>query len=200
MDSCAGRRRSFDPSPAVVTDEADVLRALWFGDRMDKLKRTLQVQCGKYQLTEDRAPDDIKERTWRPTSRADWMPSMPFPWPPVAQPFSAMCGGSCGRFRQERPPRTGISRRCVGREGASRAVGAANGANPIAIVVPCHRVVGAKGTLTGYGGGLANKRWLLGPRGAPFSRARRFLALSILLPSHHCHRGAPLARRDQLVK
>lgn len=44
---------------------------------------------------------------------------------------------------------------------ASRAVGLANGANPIAIVVPCHRVIGADGTLTGYGGGLDRKLWLL---------------------------------------
>ena len=43
----------------------------------------------------------------------------------------------------------------------SRAVGLANGANPISIVVPCHRVIGADGTLTGYGGGLERKRWLL---------------------------------------
>ncbi|MHB8605216.1 MAG: methylated-DNA--[protein]-cysteine S-methyltransferase [Thermoplasmatota archaeon] len=42
-----------------------------------------------------------------------------------------------------------------------RAVGAANGANPIAIVVPCHRIIGSDGSLTGYGGGLDNKRWLL---------------------------------------
>ena len=44
---------------------------------------------------------------------------------------------------------------------ASRAVGLANGANPIAIVVPCHRVIGADGSLTGYGGGLDRKLWLL---------------------------------------
>jgi methylated-DNA-[protein]-cysteine S-methyltransferase len=44
---------------------------------------------------------------------------------------------------------------------AVRAVGAANGANPVAIIVPCHRVIGANGTLTGYGGGLERKRWLL---------------------------------------
>jgi len=44
---------------------------------------------------------------------------------------------------------------------AVRAVGLANGANPIAIAVPCHRVLGADGTLTGYGGGLARKQWLL---------------------------------------
>lgn len=49
----------------------------------------------------------------------------------------------------------------VGRPTASRAVGAANGANPIVIVVPCHRVVGADGTLTDYGGGLDRKRLLL---------------------------------------
>ena len=45
--------------------------------------------------------------------------------------------------------------------GASRAVGAANGANPIAIVIPCHRVIGASGKLVGYGGGLPTKAWLL---------------------------------------
>ena len=44
---------------------------------------------------------------------------------------------------------------------ASRAVWLANGANPVAIVVPCHRVIGAGGALIGYGGGLARKRWLL---------------------------------------
>jgi methylated-DNA-[protein]-cysteine S-methyltransferase len=49
----------------------------------------------------------------------------------------------------------------VGRPDAARAVGAANGRNPLAIVIPCHRVIGASGTLTGYGGGLARKRLLL---------------------------------------
>ena len=49
----------------------------------------------------------------------------------------------------------------LGTAGASRAVGAANGANPIAIIVPCHRVIGYSGSLTGYGGGLDRKRWLL---------------------------------------
>ncbi len=49
----------------------------------------------------------------------------------------------------------------TGRPAASRAVGLANGANPVAIVVPCHRVIGASGALTGFGGGLWRKRWLL---------------------------------------
>lgn len=51
--------------------------------------------------------------------------------------------------------------RTIGRPDAVRAVGAANGANPIPIVVPCHRVIGSNGTLTGFGGGLPAKRWLL---------------------------------------
>jgi methylated-DNA-[protein]-cysteine S-methyltransferase len=51
--------------------------------------------------------------------------------------------------------------RTVGAPRASRAVGAANGANPIGLVVPCHRVIGSDGSLTGYGGGLERKRWLL---------------------------------------
>jgi|SRR3569623_430279 len=54
----------------------------------------------------------------------------------------------------------------IGRPAASRAVGAANGKNPIAIIVPCHRVIGSNGTLTGYGGGLPTKRWLLEHEGA----------------------------------
>ena len=49
----------------------------------------------------------------------------------------------------------------ISRPKAMRAVGLANGSNPIGIVVPCHRVIGANGTLTGYGGGLERKRWLL---------------------------------------
>ena len=54
----------------------------------------------------------------------------------------------------------------VGRPAAVRAVGAANGANPVGIVTPCHRVIGADGSLTGYGGGLERKTWLLAHEGA----------------------------------
>jgi methylated-DNA-[protein]-cysteine S-methyltransferase len=51
--------------------------------------------------------------------------------------------------------------RAVGAPHAVRAVGAANGANPVALIVPCHRIIGSNGSLTGYGGGLDRKRWLL---------------------------------------
>lgn len=56
--------------------------------------------------------------------------------------------------------------RRLGDTKATRAVGTANGRNPIAIVVPCHRVIGADGSLTGYGGGVDRKRWLLVHEGA----------------------------------
>jgi methylated-DNA-[protein]-cysteine S-methyltransferase len=59
----------------------------------------------------------------------------------------------------------GLARR-IGRPTASRAVGAANGRNPIPIIIPCHRVIGAAGSLTGFGGGLSTKRKLLELEGA----------------------------------
>jgi methylated-DNA-[protein]-cysteine S-methyltransferase len=55
----------------------------------------------------------------------------------------------------------GTLARLIAVPSAVRAVGAANGANPVALIVPCHRVIGSNGTLTGYGGGLDRKRWLL---------------------------------------
>lgn len=59
----------------------------------------------------------------------------------------------------------------IGRPTAVRAVGLANGSNPVALVVPCHRVIGSNGSLTGYGGGLHRKRWLLKHEGAGFRDA-----------------------------
>jgi methylated-DNA-[protein]-cysteine S-methyltransferase len=65
--------------------------------------------------------------------------------------------------------------RAVGQPRAVRAVGAANGQNPVALFIPCHRVIGADGSLTGYGGGLDRKRWLL--------QHERVLAPSLALDS-----------------
>lgn len=55
----------------------------------------------------------------------------------------------------------GEQARRIGQPNAFRAVGTANGQNPISVIVPCHRVIGANGSLTGYGGGLPRKQWLL---------------------------------------
>jgi len=66
----------------------------------------------------------------------------------------------------------------LGRPQAARAVGHANSQNPIAIIVPCHRVIGASASLTGYAGGLDRKRWLLGHEGA-ISRSHSLVATAI---------------------
>ncbi len=63
----------------------------------------------------------------------------------------------------------------VGSPRAVRAVGLANGSNPVAVVVPCHRVIGSDGSLTGYGGGLDRKRWLLAHEGAAAPAPRQKL-------------------------
>ena len=61
----------------------------------------------------------------------------------------------------------------IGAPKAVRAVGLANGANPIAVVVPCHRVIGADGSLTGFGGGIERKRWLLAHEGVAVAGGRQ---------------------------
>ena len=87
---------------------------------------------------------------------------------PGGTPFQARVWAELRRI----PPGTAISygelARRVGQPAASRAVGHANGQNPVAIVIPCHRVIGADLTLTGYGGGLDRKRWLLTHENVPF--------------------------------
>ncbi len=70
--------------------------------------------------------------------------------------WRALRGIPCGESRSY-----GDIARAIGRPSAVRAVGLANGSNPICIVVPCHRVIGASGKLVGYGGGVERKRWLL---------------------------------------
>jgi methylated-DNA-[protein]-cysteine S-methyltransferase len=65
--------------------------------------------------------------------------------------------------------------RRIGRDSAIRAVGLANGSNPISVVVPCHRVIGSNGALTGYGGGIERKRWLLAHESRASDRGDRRL-------------------------
>jgi O-6-methylguanine DNA methyltransferase len=76
-------------------------------------------------------------------------------------PFERRVWKALLRIRPGETASYGAIARQLGQPGASRAVGAANGANPIAIVVPCHRVIGSSGALTGYGGGLDRKTWLI---------------------------------------
>ena len=76
-------------------------------------------------------------------------------------PFQQEVWQALRRLRPGETTSYGALAAAIGRPRASRAVGLANGSNPVSIVVPCHRVIGADGSLTGYGGGLPRKRWLL---------------------------------------
>jgi len=76
-------------------------------------------------------------------------------------PFQRTVWGALRRIPSGRTMSYGALAAAIGKPKAMRAVGLANGANPIAIVVPCHRLIGANASLTGYGGGLHRKRWLL---------------------------------------
>ena len=80
--------------------------------------------------------------------------------------FDRRVWAELGRIPYGRTAAYGDVARAIGAPGEARAVGAANARNPLAIVVPCHRVIGADGSLTGYGGGLDRKRALLELEGA----------------------------------
>lgn len=83
------------------------------------------------------------------------------PLDPVGSEFQVKVWGELSRIPFAETRTYGEIARAVGQPKAARAVGLANNHNPIAIVVPCHRVIGANGSLTGYGGGMNRKRWLL---------------------------------------
>lgn len=152
------------PSPVggllVVSDCHGVLRALDFADYEARMHRLLHLHYGSYSLSDGSTPaaitqalavyfdgdlaaiEDVPVKTGGTVfQRSVWEALRAIP------PGSTM---SYGQLAAE-----------IGRPTASRAVGLANGANPIVIVVPCHRVIGSNGTLTGYGGGITRKLWLL---------------------------------------
>jgi methylated-DNA-[protein]-cysteine S-methyltransferase len=80
---------------------------------------------------------------------------------PVGSDFELAVWGELTRIPYGETRSYGYVARAVGEPGGAQAVGAANGRNPLAIVVPCHRVIGADGSLVGFGGGLPRKRFLL---------------------------------------
>jgi methylated-DNA-[protein]-cysteine S-methyltransferase len=89
------------------------------------------------------------------------------PLAPAGSPFQLAVWSALTRIPYGTTTSYGAIARAVGKSAAaSRAVGAANGQNPISVIVPCHRVIGADGGLTGYGGGLDRKEWLLRLEGA----------------------------------
>lgn len=83
------------------------------------------------------------------------------PLAPAGTPFQAQVWAALARIPFGETRTYAELAASIGRPGAARAVGAANARNPLAVVIPCHRVVGADGALTGYAWGLDKKRWLL---------------------------------------
>lgn len=111
------------------------------GERDDNALPELREQLGWYWLGQLRQFDATLQVAGTPFQRRVWTALTRIPYGHT---------WSYGRLAAE-----------IGQPLASRAVGLANGKNPVSVVVPCHRVVGSSGNLTGYGGGLERKRWLL---------------------------------------
>jgi len=157
------------PSPLgdilLVTDETGAVRALDFNDYAPRMTRLLRLHYGEQPLDERPAPASI---------RADL--TAYFEGEPRALAATPWATGGTAFQRQVWTALTTISpgqtstyaalAAQIGRPTSVRAVGAANGANPVAILVPCHRLIGAVGGLTGYAGGLERKAWLLRHEGA----------------------------------
>jgi methylated-DNA-[protein]-cysteine S-methyltransferase len=144
----------------IVTDEDGVLRVLEFEGNGARLQRFLRLHCGGQEPVGGAVMIEITD-----AFDAYFAGSLAA----VQSLRTATAGTEFQRevwqaLRNIEPGQTksyGQIAAELNRPTASRAVGAANGANPISIVVPCHRVIGASGGLTGYGGTLPRKKWLL---------------------------------------
>ena len=146
----------------VLADVEGRLRAVHWADQEDGLWRMLARQYGETGFVLEASPNPggltarIDAYFGGELQAIDALPVAM-----VGTPFQRAVWTALRRI----PVGTTVSyselARRIGRPSAVRAVGLANGANPVAVVVPCHRVVGADGTLVGYGGGTSRKRWLL---------------------------------------
>lgn len=142
----------------VVTDETGVLRAFNWHDYEPAMRRWLSRRYASVPVAEGRGPLRMKIEAY---FSGDIGGLDAIPWQGAGTGFqqsvwAALCTIPVG----ETLSYAGLAAR-IGRPTAVRAVGLANGSNPVSLVVPCHRVIGSNGSLTGYGGGLERKRWLL---------------------------------------
>jgi methylated-DNA-[protein]-cysteine S-methyltransferase len=144
----------------IVTDEGGVLRAFNWTDYEPAMLAWLGRHYPNAGLAEARAPAAVRgafEAYFRGEARA----LEDVAWKASGTAFQLKVWETlCTIPAGETLSYAGLAAR-IGRPTAVRAVGLANGANPLAVVVPCHRVIGTNGSLTGYGGGLPRKRWLL---------------------------------------
>ena len=154
------------PSPigtiVLLCDTELRLRALDFADYEARMQRLLQRHYVKqgFTLVAGEAPRSITAPIAAFFSgEIDAIASIPVHT--AGTEFQRRVWAALRRIPPGKTTTYGALAIALGKAGASRAVGLANGSNPIGIVVPCHRVIGADGSLTGYGGGLERKRWLL---------------------------------------
>lgn len=152
----------------LVADIAGRLRLAFFAENEDTVHRHLAYQygSGKFHLEPARNPHGLTAALARYFGgELHAIDDLPVETPGTAfqrEVWQALrtipCGAtiSYGKLAQQ-----------IGHPAAVRAVGTANGANPVAVVLPCHRVIGADGSLTGYGGGIERKRWLLNHEKTP---------------------------------
>jgi methylated-DNA-[protein]-cysteine S-methyltransferase len=151
----------------LVTDEGGTLRAFNWTEYEPAMRAWIGRHYPKASLLEGRAPPPVRgpfEAYFK--GEAEALETVPWKASGTAfqlKVWEALCTIPAG----ETLSYAGLAER-IGRPTAVRAVGHANGANPVAVVVPCHRVVGTDGSLTGYGGSLPRKRWLLDLEGAPY--------------------------------
>jgi len=144
----------------LVTDERGVLRAFNWTDYEPTMLAWLGRHYPKAKLGEGRAPAGVR-RAFEAYFGGEARALDSVPWTASGTAFQLKVWETlCTIPAGETLSYAGLAAR-IGRPTAVRAVGLANGANPVAVVVPCHRVIGTNGSLTGYGGGLPRKRWLL---------------------------------------
>ena len=154
----------------IVTD-GDTLRALDFADFEARMRTLLARHYGAVTLTDGPLPGSIAAAL-DAYFAGDLRALDAVPVATGGSDFQRAVWAALRAIPAGTTTGYGALAAALGRPGAARAVGLANGANPIGIVVPCHRVIGADGRLTGYAGGIARKQWLLKHEGAmPAPRA-----------------------------
>lgn len=146
----------------LVTDEQGMLRALDFEDYRARLERLLARHYRHYQLDAlpGSAPDPLIQALTAYFA-GDLAALEGIPAETAGTAFQRSVWQALRAIPAGQTRSYGQLAVAIGRPSASRAVGLANGSNPVALVLPCHRVIGASGKLTGYGGGLWRKHWLL---------------------------------------
>jgi methylated-DNA-[protein]-cysteine S-methyltransferase len=144
----------------LVTDTEGVLRALDFADYRARMQRLLRLHYGAIELQAGRPPPQLRDALARYFD-GELAVLADIAWCTAGTEFQRTVWRALTRIAAGTTTTYGALARTLGIPNSARAVGLANGSNPVSIVVPCHRVIGADGTLTGYAGGLHRKQWLL---------------------------------------